>query len=84
MTRFRIRNPDKIQRYNDFGVQQVSLRIENSDATLVEEGEAALSPDGQLWIYTATATNESTSGDKITVTATDRPRNISREEQAME
>ncbi|MGV8135023.1 MAG: hypothetical protein AB2L20_07400 [Mangrovibacterium sp.] len=72
-----------IKATDDFGVQQVSPRIENSDATLGEEGEAALSLDGQLWIYTATTTNESTSGDKISVTATDRPRNISREEQAM-
>jgi hypothetical protein len=36
------------------------------------------------WIYTAAAVNESLAGDKITVTATDRPRNVSREEQVIE
>jgi hypothetical protein len=65
-------------------VQQVTVKIENADATFVEEGQAVLSPDGLSWIYTATAANESLSGDKITVTATDRPQNISREEQVIE
>jgi hypothetical protein len=69
---------------DDFSVQQVSVKIENADATFVEEGQAVLSPDGLSWIYTATAVNESLSGDKITVTATDRPRNVSREEQVIE
>jgi hypothetical protein len=77
-------NEIRIKATDDFGVQQVSVRIENADATLVEEGQAILSSDGLLWIYTATAANESMSGDKITVTATDRARNISREEQSME
>jgi hypothetical protein len=74
----------RIKATDDFKVEQVSARIENSDATLVEEGEAILSTDGLYWIYTATAVNESVSGDKITVTATDRPQNISREEQIIE
>jgi hypothetical protein len=69
---------------DDFAVQQVSVKIENGDATLVEEGDAVLSPDGLHWVYTATAVNESLAGDKITVTATDRPRNVSREEQVIE
>jgi hypothetical protein len=62
----------------------VSVKIENGDATLVEEGEAVLSPDGLSWIYTAAAVNESLVGDKITVTAADRPKNVSREEQVIE
>jgi hypothetical protein len=74
----------RIKVTDDFSVQQVSVKIENADATFVEEGEAALSSDGLSWIYTATAANESLSGDKITVTATDRPQNISREEQVIE
>lgn len=74
----------RIQATDDFGVKQVSVRIENTDATLVEEGQAVLSPDGLLWIYTATAENESLSGDKITITASDRAWNVSREEEVLE
>jgi aspartate oxidase len=74
----------RIKVTDDFSVQQVSVKIENADATFVEKGQAILSPDGLSWIYTATAANESMSGDKITVTATDRPQNVSREEQVIE
>lgn len=74
----------RIKATDDFKVQQVSVRIKNADASLIEEGQAVADPDGRSWIYTATAVNESLTGDKITVTATDRPQNVSREEQVLE
>jgi hypothetical protein len=74
----------RIKVTDNFAVQQVMVRIENSDATLVEEGQATLSADGLSWIYTATTNNDGTSGDKITVTATDRARNAAQEEQTLE
>jgi len=80
----RVGDEIRIKATDDFGVQQVIVRIENSDATLVEEGQAVKSPNELHWIYRATAVNESLNGDKITVTATDRPHNVSREEEVME
>ncbi len=74
----------RIKATDDFKVQQVSVRIENADASLIEEGQAVADPDGRFWIYTATAVNENLTGDKITVTATDRPQNVSRQEQVLE
>jgi hypothetical protein len=74
----------RIKATDDFKVQQVSVRIENADASLIEEGQAVADPDERFWIYTATAVNESLTGDKITVSATDRPQNVSREEQVLE
>ena len=74
----------RIKATDDFSVQQVSVRIEKADGTLVEEGEAVLSQNGLDWVYTATAVNENVSGDKITVSVTDRPQNVSQEEQVIE
>jgi len=74
----------RIKATDDFSVQQVSVRIEKADGTLVEEGEAVLSQNGLSWVYTSTAVNESVSGDKITVSVTDRPQNVSQEEQVIE
>ncbi|MGV8134119.1 MAG: hypothetical protein AB2L20_02805 [Mangrovibacterium sp.] len=74
----------RIKATDNFKVQQVKVRIENADASLIEEGQAAADADGRSWTYTATAVNESLTGDKITVTATDRPQNVTREEQVLE
>jgi hypothetical protein len=49
----------------------------------VEEGLAAQQDNEIDWIYTATAANDSTDGDKIVVMAADKPGNISVMEQAM-
>ena len=59
---------------DDFGVASVSVKIENSDGTLIEEGAAV--QDGAEWLYTATMQNSDLIGDKITVTATDSPANM--------
>ena len=66
---------NKITVTDDFQVVSVTVRIENADGTLVEEGVAIDS--GAEWVYTATVANPDLSGDKITVKATDNPDNMS-------
>ena len=51
----------------------MKVAIVGSDESTVEQGEATLK-EGK-WIYSTTATNTSLSGDKVVVTATDRPGN---------
>ncbi|UOQ98419.1 hypothetical protein MUN81_02775 [Hymenobacter sp. 5317J-9] len=58
---------------DDHAVQSVHVKIENSDGSLVEEGDAQQQADPNQWRYTATARNASLAGDKITVSATDNP-----------
>ena len=64
-----------------FKVVAVKVRIEDHDGTLVEEGSATL-VQGK-WVYTTTVTNTSLTGDKIIVTATDRPGNNSKKEESL-
>lgn len=58
---------------DDHAVKSVHVKIENSDGSLVEEGDADQQADPNQWLYTATARNTSLAGDKITVSATDNP-----------
>lgn len=58
---------------DDHAVRSVHVKIENSDGSLVEEGDAVQQADPNQWLYTATAKNTSLAGDKITVSATDNP-----------
>lgn len=67
---------------DDFAVKSVHVQIGNADGSTVEEGEAVNSA-GSLWIYTATADNESLDGDKIVVTASDMPGNVAVEDVQM-
>lgn len=66
---------------DDFRVAAVMLKIENSDGSLVEEGNAVL--DGAEWIFTATVENTYLTGDKITVTASDMPANVAEKFQIL-
>lgn len=68
---------------DDFRVATVRLSIHNADGSLQEEGDAVLDTDGGDWVYTATPSNATLSGDKITVTAADIPDNLSTEEKIM-
>jgi hypothetical protein len=68
---------------DDFKVKQVQVSIFNSDGSLVEQGDAAQQTNQIDWIYTAATANESTTGDKIVVRASDKPGHISTLEQAM-
>jgi hypothetical protein len=63
---------------DDFAVKTVHIQISNADGSPVEEGYAVNSI-GNLWIYTATTDNESLEGDKIVVSVSDMPGNISTE-----
>lgn len=67
-----------IQVADAFKVTAVKVEIQNSDESTLEQGNATLK-DGK-WEYVTTATNASISGDKITLTATDRPGNTTKKE----
>jgi hypothetical protein len=67
---------------DDIAVKSVKVEIRNADGSLVEEGNATQSAGG-LWIYTATRDNDNLEGDKITVTVSDLPGNITHEEREL-
>jgi hypothetical protein len=66
----------RIEVTDDFAVREVKVVITNPDGTVVEEGFAKPEPAGYEWTYTATATNDDLSGDRIDVFASDTPGNI--------
>jgi hypothetical protein len=68
---------------DDFKVTSVHVQINNSDGSLVEEGEAVQDANGITWVFTATQANASLTGDKIVVTATDNPGNDTTAEQTL-
>ncbi len=72
-----------IRVHDDFLVKSVTVNITNSDGSLVEEGNAQPDASGYVWTYTATQTNESLDGDKITISASDIPRNMTHEEREL-
>ena len=72
--------PIRVRVTDDFKVETVHLAVYNGDGTLVEEGDAAQQENKIDWIYTSTAENPSTAGDKIVVLASDRPGNITEED----
>jgi hypothetical protein len=72
----------RIEVSDDFAVKSVYVQINNADGSLVEEGEAVNSA-GYLWIYTATQDNENLEGDRILVTASDLPGNITADERSI-
>jgi len=67
---------------DDFKVAEVFVIILNQDGTEVEEGYAQPTPGGIEWIYTATADNDSLTGDKIIIRASDLPGHTTELEQA--
>jgi hypothetical protein len=68
----------RIEATDDFAVREVKVVITNPDGILVEEGFAKPEPSGYEWTYTATATNNDLSGDRIDVFASDTPGNIAK------
>ncbi len=62
-------------------MKAVTVKIENADGSLVEEGSAVDS--GFEWVYTATVNNKDLSGDKITIKATDNPANVTEMNQTL-
>jgi hypothetical protein len=75
-------DPIRMMVSDDFAVKSVHVRIINADGSLVEEG-LAVNSAGNAWIYTATQNNESLVGDKIIITASDLPGNITNEERRL-
>ena len=71
----------KIVATDDFLVVEVKVKIENADGTLVEEGNAI--SNNVEWVYTATVQNADLDGDKITVTASDTPANLTEKTQVL-
>jgi hypothetical protein len=67
---------------DDFAVKSVHVKISRTDGMTVEEGQASREP-GNLWIYVATSNNDMMDGDRIAVTASDFPGNITREEESL-
>ena len=59
-------------------ITTVKVRIESSDKSEIEQGNATLH-EGK-WQYITTAINASITGDKVIVTATDRPGNSTTKE----
>ncbi len=73
----------RVRAIDDFKVVQVQLSIYNADGTMVEQGNAVQQDNKIDWLYTATANNESTAGDKIVIRASDKPGHFAEEERAM-
>ncbi|GJH41199.1 hypothetical protein RCZ04_17490 [Capnocytophaga sp. HP1101] len=67
-----------VQVSDTFKVTAVKVKITDHDATLVEEGNATFEEGN--WVYTTTVANASLTGDKVIVTATDRPANVTTKE----
>jgi predicted membrane-bound mannosyltransferase len=65
---------------DDFLVKSVYVSIVDADGATVEEGDAVRGT-GNLWIYTATKHNDSVSGYRIEITASDLPGNIAKVER---
>ena len=64
---------------DDFMVKQVEVTITNLSGGTLEQGNAALQPNGLDWHYITTSDSTGEVG-KIIITATDNPGNISRKE----
>lgn len=73
----------RVRAVDDFKVEQVHVSISNDDGSLVEAGDAVLQDNGLDWVYTATADNTETSGDKIVVRVSDKPGNITENETTL-
>jgi myo-inositol-hexaphosphate 3-phosphohydrolase len=67
---------------DDFMVKTVKVGIINPDGHVVEEGEAMQDANNVfLWKYIATQNNENTDGNKIIVSVSDLPGNVTVEEE---
>jgi hypothetical protein len=64
---------------DNFWVEFVKIKIENSIGELIEEGNAIPQSDGQTWLYYAQTSDANKPGNIITVIAADHPGNISQD-----
>lgn len=65
-------SPISIRTEDDFMIDRVTVNISDVNGTQLENGDAALDPNGR-WVYAATSTVPAGTDVRITVTATDRP-----------
>ena len=75
--------PIMMQVTDDYKVKSVSIAIRNADDSVVEEGMAVQQANLLDWVYTTTTANPAIAGDKVVVTATDYPRNVTKFEQIL-
>ena len=73
----------QVRAVDDFKVAEVSVTILNADGSEVEHGMAVLQPGSIWWRYTATATNDSLTGDKIVIRVSDVPGNLTEQEKTV-
>jgi hypothetical protein len=67
----------RIEVTDDFAVAEVKVVISNADGSPVEEGFARREASGYEWTYAATTENDTLTGDRIEIFASDTPGNIS-------
>ena len=70
----------RIRVTDDFAVKAVTVRITNSDGSLVEEGNAQPDAMGYEWTFSATQSNDNLAGDKIEIFVSDIPGNTTGDE----
>lgn len=68
---------------DDFMVKAVHVAIVGSNGDTLEQGEALCQPNGLDWLYTATTNHTPSDGNKIVITASDTPGNLTRSETAL-
>jgi hypothetical protein len=71
-----------IKATDDFRVASVNVAIYNEDGSEVEHG-LAVQKNKVEWVYTATTDNPSLNGDKIVITASDLPGNVTEKEETL-
>jgi threonine dehydratase len=74
----------KMKVTDDFKVKAVMVTIQNENGSIVEEGSAIQIANTAEWVYTTKATNDTLSGDKITIVASDNPDNLTTREAPLE
>ena len=70
-----IGDPIVVKATDDFMVTKVKVMITRADGILIEEGEAQLDAETDLWVYKATAANPVLAGTTIQAMAFDKPGN---------
>jgi signal peptidase I len=68
-----------IQVNDDFKVKEVKVTITHADGSLVEEGNAVSDSIGYVWTFTATSTNDCLGNDRIEITVSDHPGNVTQD-----
>ena len=68
---------------DNFRVETVKVKIQKSNGALIEEGDAVLQADGLNWQYTTTTADANSTGNKVSIIATDLPGNSIAEQKTI-